>query len=527
MDGTHLFELVIAMFLAIIVLHYIAHRLGLPPSVALLAGGALLAFVPGLPAISVDPELVLVIFLPPLLLDGAWSIAVDRLKRHVFGIASLAIGAVVFTTVVVAAVVHLLMPSLPWAACAALGAIVSPPDAVSARAVLERVHLPRRLQILLEGESLLNDASGLVLFRFAVAAAAGETFSPINAFGTFFFLAIGGAVVGAAVGFIWVKLVRRLGDEYLMIAATAILSWTAYLLGEQLHVSGVIATVTAGLIASWHQHTVLSAATRMRGTSFWNVLVFLMEAMVFILIGLSLRNVVERGGGFNALIESMALPAAAILITLVATRFLWILGSDLIIRLFHTLGTARSAPMGGGGVTVLGWAGMRGVVTLALALSLPQDFPGRDFILVMAFAVILGTVLIQGTTLGRIISWVGLGDVETERAPMTMSEAERSMAQVQLVTVQNLAYDDDGELIHPQLLRRYEQRVRASINYAEETERYSPLLHAHFDVVLEAVAAGRHELIRLHRAGQIDDETLRELERDLDLEELSAISAKA
>jgi len=527
MDGTHLFELVIAMFLAIIVLHYIAHRLGLPPSVALLAGGGTLAFVPGLPTISVNPELVLVIFLPPLLLDGAWSISVDRLKRHVFGIASLAIGAVLFTTVIVAVVVHFLMPSLPWAACAALGAIVSPPDAVSARAVLERIRIPRRLQILLEGESLLNDASGLLLFRFAVAAAAGGVFSTVDALGEFFFLAVGGAAVGAFVGLLWVKTVRHLGDEYLMIAATAVLSWAAYILAEQAQTSGVIATVTAGLIASWHQHTVLSAATRMRGTSFWNVLVFLMEAMVFILIGLSLRDVVERGGGFGSIASSMALPALAVLVTLVAARFVWIFASDLVIRLFHGLKLAHSKPLGPGAVTALGWAGMRGVVTLALALSLPEDFPGRDFILVMAFAVIMGTVLIQGTTLGRIIAWAGLGGIEPERAPMTMSEAEASMAQVQFTTVQGLAYDENGELIHPQLLKRYEHRLAASVKYAESTEKYSPLLHAHFDVVLKAVAAGRKELIRLRREGQIDDETLRELEHDLDLEELTAISAKA
>ena len=527
MDGTHLFELVIAMFLAIIALHYLAHRLGLPPSVALLTGGAALAFMPGLPAITVDPELVLVIFLPPLLFDGAWSIAVDRLKRHMFGIASLAVGAVFFTTVIVALVAHLLMPSLPWAACAALGAIVSPPDAVSARAILERVNLPRRLQILLEGESLLNDASGLVLFRFAVAAATMGAFSASSAVGTFVLLAVGGAAVGAVVGYAWVKLVRRLHDDYLMIAATTLLCWIAYLLGEQLHVSGVISTVTAGLIASWHQHTVMSAATRMRGTSFWTVLVFLMEAMVFILIGLSLRDVVERGGGFGAMMETMALPALAILAALVAARFFWVFASDLTIGLANKTGLARSAPMGAGAATVLSWAGVRGVVTLALALSLPAGFPGRDFILVMSFAVIMGTVLIQGTTLGTVISWAGLGGGEAESAPMTMSQAEAAMAQVQFAKVSTLAYDADGTLIHPQLLKRYEHRATAIVDYAERTEDYAPMLHAHFDVVLQAVAVGRTELIRLHRSGQIDDETLRELERDLDLEELSAISAKA
>ncbi|RFB91442.1 Na+/H+ antiporter [Rhizobium leguminosarum bv. trifolii] len=526
MEPTHLFELVIAMFLAIIALHYAAHRLGLPPSVALLTGGALLAFVPGLPAISVDPELVLVIFLPPLLMDGAWSIALSRLRRHMIGIASLAVGAVFFTCVVVAVVAHLIFPSLPWGACAALGAIVAPPDAVSARAVLERVRLPRRLQILLEGESLLNDASGLVLFRFAVAAAATGAFSAGEAAGSFFVLALGGAVVGIAVGLAWVKLIRHLGDDYLIIAATVLLGWISYLLGELLHVSGVIATVSTGLIASWHQHTVFSAATRMRGTSFWTVMIFLMEAAVFTLIGLSLRDVVERGGGLTTVIATMGLPMLAILMTLVVARFAWVFASDLIIRVCAALGLTRTRPLGAGGATVLSWAGVRGVVTLALALSLPEGFPGRDFILATSFAVILGTVLVQGTTLGRVIAWARLAP-ETERARLTMSQAEAAMAQVQFGIVQNLAYDAEGKLIHPQLLERYQRRATAIVDYAERTEHYVPLLHAHFDVVLEAVATGRRELIRLHRAGDIDDETLDELERDLDLEELSAISAKA
>ena len=527
MDPTHLFELIIGMFVAIIALHYAAHRLGLPPSVALLAGGAALAFVPGLPAIEVDPELVLVIFLPPLLMDGAWSIALGRLRRHVIGIASLAIGAVFFTCLVVAVVTHLLFPSLPWAACAALGAIVSPPDAVSARAVLQRVRLPRRLQILLEGESLLNDASGLVLFRFAIAAGVTGAFSMGEAVGSFFLLSIGGALVGIAMGTAWVLLVRRLGDEYLIIAASALLSWASYLLGEFFHVSGVIATVTTGLIMGWHQHTVFSAATRMRGTSFWTVLVFLMEAAVFILIGLSLRGVVERGGGLDVMAETMAWPILAILVALTLARFAWVFGSDGAIRLCNALGLRRYTPVGARGAAVLSWAGVRGVVTLALALSVPEGFPGRDFILVTSFAVILGTVLIQGTTLGRVIAWAQLSEPQSEKAPLSMSQAEAAMAQAQLVTVQSQAYAADGTLLHPQLLDKYQRRAVAIIDYAERTEHYTPMLHAHFDLVLEAVATGRRELIRLHRAGEIDDETLHELERDLDLEELSAIAAKA
>jgi CPA1 family monovalent cation:H+ antiporter len=527
MEPMQLFELMIAMLLAIIALHYVADRLGLPPAVALLTGGVLLAFVPGLPVIALDPELVLVIFLPPLLMDGAWFIALAHLRRHMIGIASLAIGAVLFTTVIVAVVTHWLLPTLPWAACAALGAIVSPPDAVSARAVLQRVKLPRRLSILLEGESLLNDASGLVLFRFAIAAGVTGAFSTVQALESFALLAIGGAIVGAAVGAAWVVLVRKLGDEYLMIAASVLAPWAAYLLGEMLHVSGVIATVTTGLICGWYQHVVFSAAVRMRGTAFWAVMIFLMEAAVFLLIGSSLRGVVDRVGGFDVVMGQMAVPVLLILLALVVARFVWVFGSEAIIHVVRALGVRRYTAMGARSATVLSWAGMRGVVTLAVALSVPEDFPGRDFMLVAAFGVILGTVLIQGMTLGRLIAWAKLPEPESERPRMTMSEAEAAMAQAQVVAIQAGAYDAGGNLIHPMLLERYQRRAVISVDYAGREEHFAERLHAHFDLVLEAIAAGRTELIRLHRAGDIDEDTLHELERDLDLEELSALSAKA
>lgn len=527
MHATQVFELAIALFMAIIALHWLARRLNLPPTLALLAGGAGLAFMPGLPTIEVDPELVLVIFLPPLLFDGAWTIPVARLRRHMAGIASLAVGAVVFSCAAVAVVAHLMFPTLPWAACAALGAIVAPPDAIAARAVLERVKLPRRLQILLEGESLFNDATGLVLFRFAVAAGVTGLFSLQEAVGGFFVLAAGGAAIGVLVGLAWVKLTPRLGDEYLMIAVTTLFCWTAYLAAELLHVSGVIATVIAGLIVSWNQHTVFTASTRMRGVAFWQVLVFLLEAAVFGLIGLSMRGVVERAGGFGVVAGEMGGPMLAILGVLVVARFVWVFGMDAVNALACKLRLTERRPLGVGGAAVVGWTGVRGVVTLALALSIPEGFAGRDFILVTAFAVIIGTVLVQGTTLGRVIAWARLSEPQAEKPPLTLNEAEASMAQVQYAAVRRLAYGADGELIHPMLLERYERRATKIIDYVERVEEMRPSLHAHFDVVLAAVAAGRRELLRLHRVGEIDDETLHELERDLDLEELSAISAKA
>lgn len=323
MTPVHTFELIIGMLLAVLVLQYVALRLRLPPAVALLIGGGALAFVPGIPTIQLDPELVLVIFLPPLLMDGAWFTAFAPFRRHLGGIVSLAVGAVLFTTAVVAFVTKLVVPDLPWAACAALGAIVSPPDAVSARAVLQRVTLPRRLMTLLEGESLLNDATGLVLFRFAVAAAVAGTFSLGGAVGTFGVLVGGGILVGGAMGAVWTLLVRRLGNDHLMITASVLVCWSSYLAGEALHVSGVIATVTAGLVCGWNQHVVFTASVRLRGVAFWQVLIFILEAMVFILIGLSLREVIERVGGLGVVLQDMAGPIAAIIVAMTLARFAW------------------------------------------------------------------------------------------------------------------------------------------------------------------------------------------------------------
>ena len=315
------FEFLLLLLVVVLGLELLARRLRLPPAAALVAGGMGLAFVPGVPAVALDPDLVLVLFLPPLLMDGAYLTVLSDFRRHIGGILSLAVGAVAFTTAVVGVAAHWAVPGLPWAACFALGAIVSPPDAVAAKAVLDGVKLPRRVSVLLEGESLLNDAAGLVLFRFAVAAALTGTFDAGEAAGTFAVLAVGGVAVGAAFGFTWVRLLRRLGDASLAIAATLLLPWAAYVAGDALGVSGVIATVTAGLIFGWYQHEVFSAEIRIKGTAFYQVLVFLLEAFVFVLIGLSLRGVVDRLGGFSAALGTLGGPILAVVAAVTVARF--------------------------------------------------------------------------------------------------------------------------------------------------------------------------------------------------------------
>lgn len=526
MHPAALFELVIAMFIAVLGLHYLARRLALPPSVTLLIGGGALAFLPGLPTIEIDPELVLVLFLPPLLMDGAWFTALAPFRRNMAGILSLAVGAVFFSAAVVAVVAKLLLPDLPLAACVALGAILSPPDAVSARAVLQSVTLPRRLTTLLEGESLLNDAAGLVLFRFAVAAVLTGSFSLAAATTSFVLLVVGGVVVGGAIGMLWVLLLRRLGDEHLMIAATVLVCWSSYIAGELLHVSGVIATVAAGLTCGWYQHVVFGASVRIRALAFWQVLVFLLEAAVFMLIGFSLRGVLERVGGFAVVVDTMALPVLTIVAAVVVARFAWVYGVDAVLIVLKRLGWRRACPLGPRAAMVMSWAGMRGVVTLAVALSLPEAVPGRDLMLVTAFAVIFVTVIAQGISLGVVIRLARPPEDDRSLPPLDLHAAETAMFKAQLTAVEERAYGEDGTLIHPQLLRRYQTRATAADRFEGTVEEQTLAIASHFDVIIAGVDAGRAELVRLHRTGRIDDETLHDLERDLDLEELAAVAAK-
>jgi CPA1 family monovalent cation:H+ antiporter len=522
MHPVETFELVLILLATVTALHWAAARVGFPPSAALLIGGGALAFLPGIPEISLDPELALVLFLPPLLMDGAYYTAFGRFRRHLPGILSLAVGAVVFTTLVVGVVTHMLVPSLPWAACFALGAIVSPPDAVAARAVLQRVTLPRRLQALLEGESLLNDATGLVLFRFAVAAMLSGVFDAGEAAVSFLLLAIGGALVGLVIAASLIAVLRRMTEETLVVATATLSCWAAYLAGEALHVSGVIATVAAGIVFGWYQHVVLPAKVRLQGNAFWRTLLFGLEALVFILIGFSLRGVLERAGGVEAVLTTMATPVLGVVATVVLARFAWVFGSDALLALLGRAGLRRARGLGWRQASILGWTGMRGVVTLAVALTLPASAPGRDLMLVAAFAVILVTVVLQGSSLGWLIRLVKPTD-DDPPAKIDMAGAEAAIARAKHGAVEAHAYDADGTLVHPRLLEEYRKRADAVERYAGDADSFGPGIRAHFDVVLAAIAAGRAELIRLHRQGQIEDEVLHNLERDLDLEEMGAL----
>jgi Na+/H+ antiporter len=517
------FELILILMAANVVLELLARRLRMPPAAAFILGGIALALIPGTPDVEIDPDLVLVLFLPPLLLAAAYFTVWRDFRANLRIILGLAIGAVTFTTAAVGLAAHWMDPSLPWAACFALGAIVSPPDAVSAKAVLQRVSLPPRVTLLLEGESLVNDATGLVLYRFAVAAALTGTFSAGHAVLSFGGLALGGIALGLAFGWLVSALLIRLRDPTLSVIASFLTAWVSYIAGDWLHVSGVLSTVACGVMMGGRQHTILSAATRSQASAVWQVVGFVLESLIFILIGLSLRSVAQRLGGNWHAIATLAPAVWAIIATVILSRFVWILPVTYLSR-FLSPSLRRRDPYPPLAVPiVMSWAGMRGVVSLAAALALPEGFPGRDFILAATFAVILVTVLVQGATLAPLIRVLRLSGF-TSQPTDTLSEhqARARMAAAQLAEVERLSAQGDENHHHPRLIEQYNYRARAASRFSEAADSLADHKREHFKVVLAAVAAGRAEILRLHHARSLHDKVLEILEHDLDLEEMSA-----
>ena len=527
MSAVSLFELVLLLVGAALVLSLAATRLHLPAAVALVLGGMVLALIPNLPAFTMDPDLILVLFLPPLLMGSAYFTVWRDFKAQLRPILLLSVGAVVFTTIVVGLVAKLMMPSLPWPACFALGAIVSPPDAVAAKAVLQRLSLPERLVTILEGESLVNDASGLVLYKFAVAAALTGSFSASEAGSAFVWLTIGGVAIGLLSGYLWTEVVRRLHDVPTIIVSSFLGSWLSYILAEQVHASGVLATVACGLVVGIRSHTVLNANVRVQSAAVWSLVTFVMEALVFVLIGLALRGVLHRGGDGEMSAVSNRLPMAlAVTAAVVLARFVWI-GLNIYGPRLLSFRRRRRERVPHAAPIVLGWAGMRGVVTLMAALALPLDFPGRDTILFASFIVILFTVLVQGTTLAPLILSLKLTRASmAEGGLLNVNEARIAVTEAGLASLQTILVTGTGEVMHPRLIDMYERKIRAMSRLRDEglaaieTERTD-----HFAAAIGALTTSRDALIALHRERKIHDSVLRAIEGELDLEELRLMRA--
>ena len=539
MSSVEQLELVLVLLTAALVLVMLARRVHLPPSVTLVLGRMGMGLIPGMPDIELDPDLVLLLFLPPLLVSGAYFTVWRDFRAELRVILQLAVGAVAFTTLVIGLAVHLVLPSLPWAACFTVGAILSPPDAVAAKAVLKGVPLPRRMVTLLEGESLVNDATGLVLFRVAVAAAMSGAFNAWDAVGSFALLSVGGVVVGFAFGQAATFVLARFREPHMVVTGTLLAAWGAYIAGDLLHVSGVLSTVAAGLVFGWKQHEVLPASVRRQAGAVWSVVVFLLESLIFILIGLSARDVSlvgasvglgvgERFGAEGVTVWSLTIPVLVVFVAMTVARFAWIVPAAYLPRLVSVaLRRPALLPAPPFAVPVImSWAGMRGVVSLAVALSLPAGFPGRDVVLTITFAVVRLSILLQATTLGSLIDWLRLGGSGPEtRSTLDEAAARALVAQAALDALRSHSLRPDGSHRHPRLMEQYTYRATASARFSQSAGQLAPDRAEHFQAVLHANHAGRIKLLELHRTARIHDSVLQVIETELDLEELGARQA--
>lgn len=518
-------ELICFLLMIVAALDVVARRIGLPYPVLLVLSGLALSLIPFLPHVGFDPELALLVFLPPLLYPAALFTSWRDFRRNVRTIALLAFGLVLTTTVSVALVAHALIPGLPWAAALILGAIVSPPDAVAATAVLQRMKIPRRVVAILEGESLVNDSIALVVYRFGIVAIVTGSFSLIGAVFKLPVVALGGVVVGWIVALVvhWIQ--RRLDDPPVQITIALLTPFAAYLPAERLGLSGVLAVVTAGLYIGWRSPLMITARTRLEAFSFWRMVVFLLNGIIFILIGLQLPAVVSGLGAVSW--TELLFYAAAVTAAVVLTRILWVFPAAYLPRLLSKRVRARDPYPAWQHVAIVAWSGMRGVVSLAAALALPlttaggAPFPGRNEIIFLSFCVILVTLVFQGLTLPILIRILR---IEDDRESHHEERIARKQAnQAALAYVETLAEKPGHHAGRVSRLRdEYRERL-AQLEYCDELAAEpdpAKLPASHFNhLVREALQVERRTLIELRNQHQINDETLRLVQRDIDLAE--------
>ena len=516
-SAVHTFELLLVLIAASVGLAYAAERLHIPLAVALVLGGIALAFVPGIGTVELDPGLVLALFLPPLLQASAYRTDWPAFRSNLRPILSLAFGAVLFTAAVIAVVAKLLLPGMPWWAAITLGAIVAPPDAVAAAAVLKQVRLPKGIVTVLEGESLINDASSLVLYRCAVAATLAGSFSLGDGVLQFLGAAIGGTVAGWAVGRVAMLVFALLEDTMLDITVSLLAGLLAYVLAERFHASGVLAAVACGLVLGRHQHAEFTGESRLGLATVWKFVEFLLTALVFMLIGLQLRGIVERLEGRDAL--DLGLIALAVSATLIASRFAWTFAVVWLPRaLSRRTPDAEPLPPWSH-AAILSWAGMRGVVSLATALALPARFPGRDLIVFLAFCAIFATLVVQGTTLGWLIRRLGLEEEDGVMPEPETAQTRADLATASLDAVREHLDSDGSEHgdAAADLVDEYEVRAERVNVEGDDVETRTGQLAAQHRLRLVAIEAARQKLVE--RTDQIDADAHRALGEELDLEE--------
>ena len=496
-------EFVILLLAAAAILVRLAHSIAVPYPVVLVVGGLAIGLVPGLPDLALDPHVVFVVFLPPLLHAAGFRSSPRELRAELRPLALLAIGHVLATMGAVAVVAHAIVPGMSWEAAFVLGAIVGPTDPVSASATFARIGAPARVRLLVEGEAMINDGTALVALRVALAAVAAGSFSAGDALLEFVVTATGGVALGLAAGWLGTQAVRRQSDVALSIFITVIVAYGSYVVAEELGVSGVLAAVASGIYSGWNAHSAMDGGTRLSGVAFWGVMVFGLEALLFVLLGLQAPRLAEELD-----IGALALQALAVAATVIAVRMAW-----------------TAIPFGGIGDGVreriaVGWAGMRGAISLAAALAVPIEVQERPEILLLTFGVIAATLLGQGLTLAPLLHRLGLPDAN----PFSPDEAIARLEAAQAALDRLDELEEEGAAAEP--LRRLRELYRARfavcvavLGGGELPEDGRRELHEYGAMRRELIAVERASLLALRNDGRVRQDIVRRVEYDLDLDE--------
>ncbi|MFC5183754.1 Na+/H+ antiporter [Actinomadura harenae] len=509
----------------------LARRSRIAAPLALVIAGLIFSYLPGVPDFQLNPDFVLYVFLPPLLFSAAWQSSMVDLRANLRPIAFLSVGLVLFTTLAVGWAVHLAVPGLPLPVALVLGAIVAPPDAVAAVSVAQRLGLPRNTVTILVGESLFNDATALTAFRVAVAAATGAGFTWLDGAGRFAYAAIAGTLIGLVLGppLHWLR--TRLNDPLVENAVAVLAPYAAYLSAEAVHASGVIAVVVSGLYLG-HRFTESPAITRLIGHSFWKIVVFLLESVVFLLIGLQLPPVLDAVS--NRSWGNLAWWAVVTFAATVVARFVWVfVVSYLPLRLGIIRRTADGHDPSWRGHVVVGWAGMRGVVSLAAAFAIPftttsgDPFPDRDLVLFLTFTTVLATLLVQGLTFPLLIRVLGVGGGERETYSDTVAEAgaQHAAASAAISRLDELAASEDLDedvverLRHMAEHRQLRAWERLGGGTGPEGAEVPSVTYRRLR--REMLAAERSTFIQMRNERRLDDAVLARILHELDLEEAS------
>ena len=518
---------VLVLLLAVVAtIAVIANRLRIPPSILLVLTGVLLALVPGLPPVELAPDLVLLLVLPPIIYTSAFLMSWREFQFNLRPITLLAVGGVLFTTIAVAAAAHWVM-DLPWPIGFVLGAIVSPPDAIAPLSIARRMEIPRRIIVILEGEGLANDATALILYRFAVGAISLGVFSLGQAAGIFAAIVIGELLWGIGVGWLMLRLRRWVNDPPIEIILSVLTPFLAFWPPMHLGGSGVLATLAAGLYVSWNGPRLISPATRLQGVFFWEFFTYVIEGMVFLITGLQARTVISRISHYP--LSQLALSVVVISAAVIVARFVWVFPATYLPRwLFPPVRRKDPSPPWQWPF-LLAFTGVRGIVSLAAALAIPfatsagEPFPYRDLILFLTFSVIFITLVLQGLMLPWVIQKLGLSQAGRREREINKTEEYKARTEAveaarerldQLAAERNLS-PDVIEAVRAQHQDRLEHLAHGSAGDGSVRKHGEH----HDEVERLLITAERTRINDLFRNGKLQDESRRRIERELDLRE--------